>query len=91
MAHIKDEEKRFIKGVFTYYNGKYTGQEILGIINNRRGHVSNHINPGRIVDVKNDATIPPMPKDEVDKWIKNYSNSNIIQIIINNIINIFRR
>ncbi|WP_288680483.1 hypothetical protein [uncultured Brachyspira sp.] len=41
MAHITDEEKRFIKGVFTYYNGKYTGQEILGIINNRKGHVSN--------------------------------------------------
>lgn len=52
MAHITDEEKRFIKGVFTYYNGKYTGQEILDIVNNRRGNTAEHINIGRISEVK---------------------------------------
>ena len=73
MASITDEEKRFIKGVFIHYNGEYTGQEILGIVNNKRGNPANHINIGRVTEVKGNDSIIPMTKDEVDEWIKKYS------------------
>lgn len=70
MAAITQEEKEFIKGVFEHYGGTYTGQQILGIINNRRGDISNHINIGRISEVKNEKSIQPMEKEKVDEWIK---------------------
>lgn len=68
MATIKQIEKEFIKGVFKYYP-HYTGQEILGMVNAKRGDVSNHINIGRISEVKRDDSITPMSKKEVDAWI----------------------
>ena len=72
MATITEEEKRFIKGMFKHYP-QYSGQEILGIINKRRGDISQHINIGRVSDVKKDDTIAPMKKKELDKWIKGVS------------------
>ena len=70
MATITEEEKRFIKGVFKHYPKEYNGQEILGLINKRRAHISQHINIGRISEVKNDNTITPMSKKEVNEWIR---------------------
>lgn len=73
MAAITEEEKRFIKGMFKHYPKKYNGQEILGLINRRRGDISQHINIGRISEVKNDNTITPMSKKETNEWIKEAS------------------
>ena len=69
MASITDEEKRFAKGMMEHYPEK-TSQEILGIINGKRGNSSNHINSGRISEVKHNDTIQPMSKEKVDKWLK---------------------
>lgn len=71
MATITEYEKKFIKGMFEHYKDQYSGQEILGIVNDLRGNPSNHINIGRISEVKKDCGIPVMSKEEVDKWLKN--------------------
>lgn len=70
MATITQKEKEFIKGVFKHYGDQYTGQEILGFINKKRGDVSNHINIGRISETKKNSDITPMNKYKVDVWIK---------------------
>lgn len=66
MPSITDEEKKAIKGLFKYY--ELTGQEMLGIVNQKRGKYSNHINIGRITEVKQ-STIEPMSKEELDEWL----------------------
>lgn len=74
VAKLNDHEIAIIKALLLL---KIPNQEILGYINNARGDVKNHINNGRIAEIKQNKKgidIKPVSEQEAKGFMEKYKN-----------------